>query len=32
MIRSMDGEFTDELDFLDEYDLEKPRKVSRMTS
>ena len=31
MIRSMDGEFTDELDFLDEYDLEKPRKVSVAT-
>ncbi len=31
MIRSLDGEFTDELDFLDEYDLEKPRKVSVAT-
>ena len=31
MIRSMDGEFIDELDFLDEYDLEKPRKVSVAT-
>ena len=31
MIRSMDGEFSDELDFLDEYDLEKPRKVSVAT-
>ena len=31
MIRSMNGEFTDELDFLDEYDLEKPRKVSVAT-
>ena len=31
MIRSMDGEFTDELDFLNEYDLEKPRKVSVAT-
>ena len=31
MIRSMDGEFTDELDFLDEYNLEKPRKVSVAT-
>lgn len=31
MIRSLDGEFIDELDFLDEYDLEKPRKVSVAT-
>jgi len=31
MIRSMETEFKDELDFLDEYDLQKPRKLSTAT-
>ena len=31
MIRSMEGEFVDELDFLDDYDLTKPRKISTAT-
>lgn len=31
MIRSMDTEFEDELEYLDEYDTEKPRRVSIAT-
>ncbi len=31
MIRSLEGEFNDELDFLDEYDLTKKRKLSIAT-
>ena len=31
MIRSMEGEFRDELEFLGEYDLTKPRKISTAT-